>query len=157
MGGGQQIALGKFAALVGVDSENMELHHAIDDSVLSAAVFQKVYEETSFAAALVRVDEEFHRRITFRTTYISDINSPLIRRADLRFNCDTCGHNLKRLGEWKYFNRTFFATFECKQCQLKFTGRVQAKRRYEGVELKKRLVRKKEKESEQTENTPSLT
>jgi DNA polymerase III epsilon subunit-like protein len=147
VGGGQQVSLSKFAQLLLLDSEDMELHHAIDDSVLSAKIFAKVYEEHSFAAALSPVDEEFYRRVTFRTTYISDINSPLIRRADLRFSCNACGRNLKRIGNWKYYNRMFWAPFRCEVCDLAFTGRVQAKRKYEGVEIKKRLVRKKPKEA----------
>lgn len=146
VGGGNQIALGKFAELLGLNSDGMELHHAIDDSVLSAAIFAKVYERESFAQAMSVVNDEFYRRITFRTTYISDINSPLIRRADLHFSCDTCGRNLKRVGNWKFYNRMFFATFRCEACDQNYTGRVQARLRYEGVEIKKRLVRKKPKE-----------
>lgn len=148
VGGGQQIALLKFGELLGLTGDGRELHHAIDDSVLSAEIFQKVYDADSFCKALSLVDEKFYRRITFRTTYISDINSPLIRRADLRFSCDTCGRNLKRIGNWKFYNRMFFATFRCEVCDRNFTGRVQAKQKYEGVELKKRLVLKKPKEEE---------
>lgn len=144
--GGNQVALGKFAELVGLNSEEMELHHAIDDSVLSAAIFQKVYEPESFSRALSVVNEEFYRRITFRNVYISDINSPLIRRADLHFSCDACGRNLKRMKNWKFFNRMFFAPFRCESCGLDFTARVQAKQKYDGVEIKKRLVRKKSRE-----------
>ncbi len=149
--GSNQVSLENFARLVSLNPDEMELHHAIDDSVLTASIFQKVYEPHSFAAAVCAMNAEFYRRITFRTTYISDINSPLIRRADLRFSCDSCGRNLKRTANWKFYNRMFFAPFRCEVCGLEFIGRVQAKQKYEGVELKKRLVLKKEKET--TEKT----
>ncbi len=154
--GSNQVSLENFARLVSINPDEMELHHAIDDSVLTASIFQKVYEPSSFAAAVLPMNAEFYRRITFKVTYISDINSPLIRRADLRFACDTCGRNLKRTGNWKFYNRMFFAPFRCEACGVDFTGRVQAKHKYEGVELKKRLVPKKKKE-EQQENTALST
>ena len=155
--GGNQVSLENFARLVSIDPDQMELHHAIDDSVLTASIFQKVYEPTSFAAALCPMNAEFYRRITFRTTYISDVNSPLIRRADLRFSCDGCGRNLKRTGNWKFYNRMFFAPFRCEACGIEFTGRFQAKHKYEGVEIKKRLVRKKEKEEQREQQTTALS
>lgn len=153
--GGNQVSLENFARLVSIDPDQMELHHAIDDSILTAAIFQKVYEPDSFSAALSPMNAEFYRRITFKVSYISDINSPLIRRSDLHFACDTCGRNLKRTGNWKFYNRMFFAPFRCEACGLDFTGRVQAKRKYEGVELKKRLVRKKEKQETNEKALPT--
>ncbi len=156
VGGGQQISLLNFGESLGLTGDGRELHHAIDDSVLAAEIFKQVYEETSFRKALSGMDEEFHRRITFRTTYLSDINSPLIRRSDLRFACDACGRNLKRVSNWKFYNRMFFATFRCEACDRNFTGRVQAKHKYEGVELKKRLVAKKPKEEKTTTNESDL-
>ena len=144
-GDGQQVGLAKFAEAVGIDLTDRELHHAIDDSVLSAEIFDRVYEKRSFDKAICPIDEEFYRRVTFRTTVISDINNPLIRRGDLHFACDTCGHNLKRVGKWKFFHNMFSASFRCEACDRTFTGRVQAKLKYEGVEVKKRLVYKEPK------------
>ena len=142
LGTGQQVALAKFAELLGLSSEGMELHHAIDDSVLASKIFSRVYERDSFEKIMTPIDEEFHRRMSFRPFYISDIDSPLIRRGDLQFSCEHCGRNLKRISNWKFYNRSFTATFRCAVCDVAFVGRVQAKRKYEGVELKKRLVRK---------------
>lgn len=151
LGTAQQVALGKCAELLSVSSEEMDLHHAIDDSVLSAHIFKRVYEADSFQKAVLPINEEFYRRITFRPTYISDINSPLIRRSDLRFSCDQCGKNLNRTGKWKSYHHAFTATFHCDVCHTDFTGRVQARQKYEGVEIRKRLMRKKEEEQETAE------
>lgn len=151
LGTAQQVGLSKCAELLSLNSEDMDLHHAIDDSVLAAKIYSRVYEKDSFGKALLPINEEFYRRITFRVSYISDINSPLIRRSDLRFSCDACGRNLKRTGNWKSYHHAFTAPFHCPACHADFFGRVQARQKYEGVELKKRLLRKKdEKEEPQT-------
>ncbi len=144
-GDGQQVGLSKFAEAVGIDLTDRELHHAIDDSVLAAEIFDRVYEARSFERAVSPIDDEFYRRVTFRTTVISDINSPLIRRGDLHFSCDVCGRNLKRNGKWKFYHNMFTAPFRCEACDRTFTGRVQAKLKYEGVEVKKRLIYKEPK------------
>ena len=34
---------------------------------------------------------EFYRKITFKTTYICDLNSPLVEAGHLRFPCPKCG------------------------------------------------------------------
>ncbi|MBR2337931.1 MAG: hypothetical protein IKA63_00505, partial [Clostridia bacterium] len=54
------------------------------------------------------------------------------------------GRILKRTGNWKSYHHAFTAPFHCPTCNTDFYGRVQARQRYEGVELKKRLLRKKE-------------
>ncbi len=148
LGTAQQVALGKCAELLAITSENMELHHAIDDSVLSAHIFKRVFEKDSFNKALLPINEEFYRRITFRPSYIADINSPLIRRSDLRFSCEVCGKNLNRTGKWKSYHHAFTAPFRCVVCHTEFTGRVQARQKYEGVEIRKRLLRKKEESAD---------
>ncbi len=142
LGTAQQVALGKLAEQLHLDSEEMELHHAIDDSVLAAAIFRQVYESSSFEQETVSVDDEFYRRLTFKPFFIREIDDPLIRRADLRFSCEACRRNLKRVGKWQSQHRFFTATFRCAACGVEYIGRVQAKRKYDGVELKKRLIRK---------------
>lgn len=142
LGTAQQVALGKLAEQLHLGSEEMELHHAIDDSVLAAAIFRQVYEPTSFQKETAAVDDEFYRRLTFKPTFIREIDDPLIRRADLRFSCDLCQRNLKRVGKWQSQHRFFTATFRCASCGTEYIGRVQAKKKYDGVEIKKRLIRK---------------
>lgn len=142
LGSAQQVALGKMAELLDLNSEEMELHHAIDDSVLAAAVFRRVYELFSFRKAVFRVDEEFYRRLTFKPSFIREIDDPLIRRSHLRFSCETCHRNMKRTGEWQFQHRYFTAPFHCAHCGVDYIGRVQAKRKFDSVDIKKRLIRK---------------
>ena len=117
----------------------MALHRALDDSVLTGQVLQKVYDPASFAEQMAVVDDAFYDRITFKNVILSDIDSPLIKRSELQFHCEDCGRNLKRVGDWKFRNRAFHADFVCRSCGREYTGRAQFKLRYEGVEVKRRL------------------
>ena len=149
LGTAQQVALSKLAEQLNLGYEEMELHHAIDDSVLAAAIFRRVYEPASFEKAALAVNDDFYRRLTFKPTFIREIDDPLIRRADLRFACEHCKCNLKRVGDWQFQHRFFTASFRCAACKTEYIGRVQAKKKYDGVEIKKRLIRKTaEKERE---------
>lgn len=141
LGTAQQVALGKFAQLLGVYDESVELHHAIDDSELAAVVFGQVYEKISFEKSVQTVDGEFYKRLMFKPTFLKDIHHPLIPRAQLHFSCEDCGKNLKRTDEWKFTHRFFSAHFWCASCRTKYLGRVQARQKYDGVELKKRLIK----------------
>ena len=117
----------------------MSLHRALDDSKLTAAILQKVYEKESFVTAIMPVNEEFYKRITFKTTIIKDLDDPLVKRSELCFNCPDCGQNMKRKGTWRFRSRAFCAEFSCRRCAKKYNGRVQFKLKYEGVEVKKKL------------------
>lgn len=136
----QQLGLAKAGELLGIPEDNMSLHRALDDSKLTAAILQKVYEADSFAAAIMPVDEEFYPRMTFKTVIIKDLDDPLVKRSELFFNCPHCGKNMKRKGTWRFRNRAFCAEFSCRCTDVKYSGRVQFKLKYEGVEVRKKLV-----------------
>ncbi len=148
LGTAQQIALGKAAELVGLHPEDMALHHAIDDSVLAAGVFDRVYERRSFKREVMPVNEAFYGRLLFKPFYLDKLDNPLIRRSDLRFACEVCGRNLKRMGEWRFHHRHFSSPFRCAACGVEYIGRVQAKRTFDGVEIKKRLIAKNSEKEE---------
>lgn len=151
LGTAQQVALSKLAELLHLGSDGVELHHAIDDSVLAAAIFRRLFEPLSFRKAVLPVNDEFYRRLTFKSTFIREIDDPLIRRSDLRFSCECCKRNLKRMGDWEFQHRFFTAVFRCSNCKVEYIGRVQAKRKYDGVEIKKRLIHKTAEKSQEME------
>ena len=136
----QQLGLAKAGKLLGIPEDNMSLHRALDDSKLTAAILQKVYEADSFAAAIMPVDDEFYPRMTFKTVIIKDLDDPLVKRSELSFDCPHCGKNMKRKGTWRFRNRAFCAEFSCRCTDVKYSGRVQFKLKYEGVEVRKKLV-----------------
>ena len=135
----QQLGLARAGEMLGIPEDDMSLHRALDDSKLTAAILQKVYEKDTFTEAILPVDEEFYKRITFKTVIIKDLDDPLVKRSELCFNCPECGQNMKRKGSWRFRSRAFCAEFSCRRCEKKYNGRVQFRLRYEGVETKKKL------------------
>lgn len=135
----QQLGLARAGELLGIPEDDMSLHRALDDSRLTAAILQKVYDADTFASAILPVNKEFYDRITFKTTIIKDLDDPLVKRSELCFDCPECGQNMKRKGTWRFRSRAFCAEFSCRRCEKKYTGRVQYKLKYEGVEVKKKL------------------
>ena len=136
----QQLGLARAGELLGIPEDNMSLHRALDDSKLTAAILQKVYEPDGFAAAILPVDAEFYKRITFKTVIIKDLDDPLVKRSELAFDCPNCGKNMRRKGTWRFRNRAFCAEFSCRCADVRYTGRVQFKLKYEGVEVRKKLT-----------------
>ena len=152
----QQLGLARAGEMLGIPEDDMSLHRALDDSRLTAAILQKVYDHESFVVAILPVNQEFYERITFKTTIIKDLDDPLVKRSELCFNCTECGQNMKRKGSWRFRSRAFCAEFSCRRCEKKYTGRVQYKLKYEGVEVKKKLNEIVPKTAETTE-TESAT
>ena len=151
IGDGQQLGLGRAGEMLGIPEDTLSLHRALDDSKLTAKILQKVFDRPSFEAAIMPVDAEFYRRITFKVTVISDIDNPLVKRSDLVFACPECGNDLRRRGSWRFRSRAFCAEFACRRCQKEYNGRVQYRLKYEGVEVRKKLNEKKPPEPQPQE------
>ena len=153
-GGSQQIGLAKACERLGIDVEDMGAHRALDDSVMAGRVLQRIHDPDSFDRAVNEVDDAFYDRITFKTVIIRDIDSPLVKRSELQFRCEDCGRNLRRVGEWKFRNRAFCADFLCRGCGREYTGRAQFKLKYEGVEVKRRLLDRPKPQKDEGESAP---
>ncbi len=148
VGDGQQLGLARAGELLGIPEDDMSLHRALDDSRLTAKILQKVVERQSFDNALKPVDAEFYRRVTFKTTVISDIDNPLVKRSELQFSCPECGRDMRRRGQWRFRSRAFCAEFACRRCKKEYNGRVQFRLKYEGLEVRKKLNEKKPPEQQ---------
>ena len=153
LGTAQQVALVKFAELLGMNSDDLELHHAIDDSRLSTQILQRVYDKRSFKSAVQPLNEQFYRRITFKPSFVKDLDDPAVRRKDFQFRCTSCGKRLKAKGNWKFFHRHFQASLACPSCDAEYVGRVQIRQLFDGPQVKRRLLPKTEKQPEESQTT----
>ncbi len=140
--GSQQLGLERAAGLLEIEDGGLDHHRALDDSLLTAAVLRRLYDAVDFLPLIQKADTSFYERLNFKNVYIRDINSPLISRSDLRFKCEHCGRGMRRKGEWRFRNRSFFADFACRGCGRNYTARVQCRLKYEGLEVKRRLTEK---------------
>lgn len=140
-GTAQQLGLARACELLGITDEGLEAHRALDDSLLTARVFAAVYDP-AFTQWIVAADTAFYRRLTFKTTYLSDSDHPLVKGSDRTFSCQACGAPLRRKGDWRFRSRAFWAVFVCDACGKTYSGRIQYKLKYEGLDIQKRLVEK---------------
>lgn len=136
--GTEQVGLTKAAELVAVDPSEMELHRALDDSVLSYEILKKIYDKDELANHIQVCDTAFYDRITFKTTYILDLENPLVEKKHLRFPCPQCGARTKRSTPWHVKNKSFRAQFCCENCNYHFAGRLIIKQKYEGLTVNKK-------------------
>lgn len=140
-----QIALSAAAELSGISTELLSLHTAKDDSLLCAELLKKYYNKSRFNA-LVKdtADEEFYKRLNFKSHYIDDLSSCEIDRSAFKFRCDKCGKKARRKTKWSFKNRYFTADFYCRECGEMFSARVSFKKTYDDVIVKKRICPKGE-------------
>ncbi len=141
-----QISLAGAAEYFGIDTEDLVLHTAGDDSRLSVALLKHCYQPERFAA-LVRdtADPEFYKRLRFKPYPLSNIKDPLIQKEKLIFQCDRCGQTAVRCNAWKYHNRWFAANFKCPACGRKFNGRVSFIKTYDNVKVRRKICECKPK------------
>lgn len=137
---GMQIGLSACAQLLGIDFEENELHRALGDSELTLDIIRKVYDKNLFKSFFHdATNSEFYRWITFKTTVISDMRNPIVRKYDLSFECGECNHKAKQSSKWDFKNKWHRAEFICPNCGHKFIGRIQFKVKYEGIVVSKKI------------------
>lgn len=141
-----QIALEAAAEFMGVDTEEFELHTALDDCRLSARLLELCYNSERFDR-LIRDTQspDFYARLRFKPYPISDINDKNIKHSQLEFNCPKCKEKARKLNPWKYRNRWFMANFKCDSCGFKFNGRVAFKKTFDDLQVKHKVCEYKPK------------
>ena len=145
----KQLGLVTASEMFEIDSSEIALHRAVGDSELCAEILKKCYDEEIIDGYIQRADiPEFYDRLCFKPFVITDINSPYIGNVNMRINCEKCGNSLRRKNQWKYKNKHFTAMFYCKSCNEDFEGRVQVKKLYDGVSIKKSVHPLKKEETE---------
>ncbi len=141
-----QISLSNAAELLGITTENYDLHTAKDDSLLCAALLKKRYSKAAFNSLVKDTSNpEFYKRLYFKPYYISRINDKLVDKKTLEFYCEKCECKMKRLTKWRYHNNWFNANFVCEDCGKKYVCRVSYKKTFDDVIVKRRILEPKVK------------
>ncbi len=138
----RMLGLSSCAQILGfVEGEN-QTHRALDDVKLSLKCLKALYNRRHFEEFVEECDEEFYKKLRFKSKYITNINSPHIDREQIFFDCPECNVRCVRKSKWSKQNNSMQAYFVCPECKQSFKGRVQAKVKYEGVVVTKRLLNK---------------
>ena len=136
----RQVGLSTAAQLLGIDEESFSHHRALDDSLLTAEIFRKIFDRDTFAACIRPCTRDFYSRLSFKPYVIGNINNPLVDKSKLSYTCETCGRPARRLTEWRFVSRHFRALYYCPYCDQKIKVGVSFKKLYDRVEVKKTSV-----------------
>lgn len=136
----RMLGLSSCAQVLGfVEGENQS-HRALDDAYLSLKCLKALYNHRHFEEFVEACDGEFYKKLKFKNRYITNINNPNLDREQLFFDCPDCNVRCVRKSKWSKVNNTLNAFFVCPECKQSFKGRVQAKVKYEGVVITKRII-----------------
>lgn len=137
----RMLGLSSCAQILGfVEGENQS-HRALDDVKLSLKCLRALYNRRHFEEFVEECDEEFYKKLRFKNKYITNINNPDLDRNQLFFDCPDCNVRCIRKSKWSKANNTLNAFFVCPECKESFKGRVQAKVKYEGVVISKKIIK----------------
>ena len=134
----EQMGLQKAAELLEINMDEIEHHRALDDSMLSFEILKKIYDRENIAKFIEFCDDEFYKKITFKTAYVADLKNPMVKKSYLRFACPKCGAKSERITSWSLKNKGFRAEFKCSECAHPFAGRLIIKQKYEGLTVNKK-------------------
>lgn len=136
----RMLGLSSCAQVLGfVEGENQS-HRALDDAYLSLKCLKALYNRRHFEEFVEECDDEFFKKLRFKNKYITNINNPDIDRRQIFFDCPECNVRCVRKSKWSKKNNAMHAYFVCPECKETFKGRVQAKVKYEGVVISKRII-----------------
>lgn len=135
---GKQLGLITAAEILGINVDENDYHRALEDSKLSLECLKRIGNLNLSEQFIQDAScDEFYDRISFKTSYICNLNSPLIDKSDLEFQCDECSCMANRISPWELKNKSHRARFLCPNCGNEFTARIQFKLKYEGIIIKK--------------------
>ncbi len=134
------IGLSSAAEKLDINIEEYSLHRAIDDSLLTAEIFKKIYNKQMLSSYTHACDNVFYLKLTFKPKVITDINSPLIDRSKMKCLCDVCGSQCERISDWRVTNQSFRAIFQCISCKRKIRFTIRFKEYYDRVDIKSSTV-----------------
>ena len=135
-----QIGLSAAAERLGINTEEYSLHRAIDDSLLTADIFRKIFNKQMITSYTHTCDNAFYLKLSFKPKVITDINSPLIDRSKMKCLCDVCGSSCERITDWRVMNQSFRAIFQCTCCKRKIRFTIRFKEYYDRVDIKSSTV-----------------
>ena len=133
----QQAGLSYAAECLEVDAEKYPHHRALDDSLLSAECFKKVFNKDKLDEFIKVCDADFYARLAFKPYVIKSKNDPLIDKNLFNCYCDICGGKVETKKKWKFMNQSFRGIFYCENCNREFRVNLRIKKFYDRLDIKR--------------------
>lgn len=133
----QQAGLSYAAGCLEIDPEKYPHHRALDDSILSAECFKKVFDGEKLQNFIKICDKQFYARLAFHPYTISNINDPIVDKEIFNCRCCVCGHSVETVKKWKFVNQSFRGVFFCPECSREFSVNLRIKKYYDRLDIKR--------------------
>ena len=150
----QQAGLSYAAQCLEIDPDSFPHHRALDDSLLSAECFKKVFDEDKLNDFIKICDFDFYARLLFHPYVIKNKNDPLIDKNLFNCFCEICGGKVQTVKKWKFMNQSFRGIFYCENCDREFRVNLRVKKFYDYIDIKRscnEIIRTKEVNNEISE------
>lgn len=134
---GMQAGLSTAALNVGLDPDAYAHHRALDDSLLTADIFRRIYNPDIFKTFYKKCDSEFYNRLFFKAKVITNIDSPLVDKSLFCCTCEKCGVKCVETTKFKFRGQYFRGCFKCPQCGTDYNVGVRFKKYFDRVDIKK--------------------
>lgn len=150
----QQAGLSYAAQCLKIDPDSFPHHRALDDSLLSAECFKKVFDKEKLGEFVKDCDYDFYARLLFHPYVIKSKNDPLIDKNLFNCFCEICGGKVQTVKKWKFMNQSFRGIFYCENCDREFRVNLRVKKFYDYIDIKRNcneIIRTKEANNEAPE------
>ena len=133
----QQAGLSYAAQCLEIDPDSFPHHRALDDSLLSAECFKRVYNKEKLTDFIKICDSNFYARLSFHPYIIKNKNDPLIDKSLFNCYCDICGGKVEVIKKWKFTNQAFKGVFFCENCNREFRVNLRVKKFFDYIDVKR--------------------
>jgi inhibitor of KinA sporulation pathway (predicted exonuclease) len=133
----QQAGLSYAATCLEIDPDRFPHHRALDDSLLSAECFKKVFDEEKLNEFIKVCDYDFYARLLFHPYVIKNKSDPLIDKNLFNCFCEICGGKVQTVKKWKFMNQSFRGIFYCENCDREFRVNLRVKKFYDYIDVKR--------------------
>ena len=138
--GNNALGLQSAADMLKIDTNDILKHRALDDSIVSGMCLKKMSSIGSVEPYIVSADDSFYEKLFFHPYYITDLSDENIDHSQLYFDCPECGRRAERKKNWEEKLKSLVSLFQCPFCGYSFKGRVQIKKKYDGITVSKKLI-----------------
>lgn len=135
-----QISLSHCAELFEIDVDSVNFHRALEDCIITAYCFKKVYDPDKLKKYIHTCDISFFERLVFKPYYIRAKKCDGFDINDVKVECPECKGVIAPLKSSEFANNTFKGVGRCNKCHKIFWTFIRAKKTYDDIIISTRAV-----------------
>jgi inhibitor of KinA sporulation pathway (predicted exonuclease) len=135
-----QISLARCAEIFDINIEDTEFHRALEDCMITAYCFRKVFDKKKFKGYIDTCDRRYFERLIFKPYFINKTEYGDFKLGEVKLTCPGCNAQVIPIRRYEYHNNTFKGAGQCSKCSKKYWLYVRAKQNYDNISVTSRLV-----------------